>query len=193
VQRKEAVLVIFTLLLAVMPARDIIAANVLMTRQDTRAEAKEWVEANIEAGARIFIEGHRTTLTKATVPLQNSAENLRESIEYYRDREPGKAKYFRMALRTLSGRTYDLVGVAHDELQSLQYYKDIGIQYFVLRPAAYEGSRQKYDWPRFVEEIRQDSDVVLIARFEADSEERPGPLIEIYRVTSNIERQAEVD
>jgi hypothetical protein len=188
-ERKEVVLTIVVLAMVVTPTMNIVAANIFMTREDTRAEAKEWIEANIEEGARIFIEGHRTTLAKTTVPLQNSEENIRESIEYYRDRAPGRARYFSIVLRTLSGKTYDLVGVAYDELQDLQYYKDMGVQYFVLRPEAYEGSRRKYAWPEFVEEIRRDPDIDMIQRFEADPGERPGPLIEIYRVSSNVERQ----
>ena len=173
--------------LAVMPATEIAAYNHALLKKDTRAIAREWFDANIPSGSRVFIEGSRTTVTNATIPLQNSAENLKASIDYYRDTEPGRAKYFRMVLNVLSGATYDLVGVTADELQDLQYYKDTGVQYFVLRPDNYAGSRLKFEWPKLVEDIRADPEIELIKRFEPDETNAArSPLIEIYRVNSNI-------
>jgi hypothetical protein len=184
-RRKAIVSTVVVGLLAVWPAVEIAAANHRIVQEDTRAIARQWFDANVPEGSKVFIEGHRTTLTNSTVPLQNSAENLRSSIEYYRDREPGKAKYFQMALKVLSGKTYDLFGVQPADLEELQHYKDIGIQYFVLRPDAYPGSRTQFAWEDFVEDIRSDPDIELLQRFEPDPDSRPGPLIEIYRINSN--------
>lgn len=177
-----------TLVLIAAPALEIAEANHVLLREDTRAIAREWFEANIPPGSKVFIEGSRTVVSNATIPLQNTEENLKESIEFYRDREPGKAKYFRMALNVLSGPTYDLVGVSSWDLQDLQYYKDLGIQYFVLRPDRYDGSRNKYEWTDLVENLRSDPDVELIKRFEpTDDNSWRSPLLEIYRVNSNLE------
>ena len=180
--------------LALMPATQIAAYNDALLKKDTRAIAREWFDANIPSGSRVFIEGHRTTITNATIPLQNSAENIKESIDYYRDTEPGRAKYFRMALNVLSGSTYDLVGVAPDELQDLQYYKKIGIQYFVLRPDKYIGSRLQFEWTKLVEDIRADPEIELIKRFEPSNETSArSPLIEIYRVNYPADVEPEPD
>ena len=166
----------------VAPGRDIASSNAALLQKDTRAVAFEWIEENIPAGARIFIEGNRTTLTNATVPLKNSAENIKESIEFYRGREPGRVKYFQTLLKVQTGKTYDLVGVRPFDLQALQAYKEAGVEYFVLRPMAYPGSRVQFHWEDFVEDIRSDPDLELIQRFEPDPASAPGPVIEIYRV-----------
>ena len=174
--------------LVAMPALQIAESNHVLLRKDTRAIAREWFDANIPTGSKVFIEGSRTVVSNATIPLQNSAENLKNSIELYRDREPGKAKYFRMALNAVSGPTYDLVGVQARDLRDLQYYKDLGVQYFVLRPDRYPGSRIKYEWTELVEALRSDPDVELIKRFEpTDETSWRSPLIEVYRVNSNLE------
>lgn len=180
--------------LVALPVAEIVASNHQILKKDTRAIAREWFDANIPAGSKVFIEGSRTVVSNATIPLQNSPENLKESIEYYRDRAPGRAKYFRLALNSLSGETYDLLGVQPDEIRDLQYYKDLGVQYFVLRPASYEGSRLKYTWPELVQAIRADPDIELLRRFEPTEEHSwRSPLIEIYRVNSNVEQGEQVD
>lgn len=176
-------------LLVAMPTGEIAANNHALLKVDTRAIAKEWFDANIREGSRVFIEGSRTAVSNATIPLQNSAKNLKASVEYYRNSQPGRAKYFQLALKALSGKTYDLVGVQPHDLQDLQHYKEEGVQYFVLRPDKYPGSRLQYEWPKLVEDIRSDPDVELLKRFEPDdSTSARSPLIEIYRVNSNIDR-----
>jgi hypothetical protein len=159
----------------------------MILMQDTRASARVWMDANIPEGSTIFIEGHRTTLSKATVPLQNTAENIKESIEYYRGTEElGRVKYFQTLLKVQQGRTFDLLGVQPDELQDLQHYKDIGVQYFVLRPEAYRDSRVRFAWDDLVKEIRVDPDLQLLKRFESLPGADRSPVIEIYRVNSNV-------
>jgi hypothetical protein len=188
-ERRQKVLVpAVIVLLAAWPAAEIAAYNNAMLKPDTRAIAREWFDANIPPGSKVFIEGSRTAVSNATIPLQNSAENLKDSIEFYRDSEPGRAKYFRMALKTLSGSSYDLVGVQGDDLRELQYYKDAGVQYFVLRPDKYGGSALRYHWPEIVEDIRSDPDIELVKRFEpSEATSGRSPLLEIYRVNSNVD------
>lgn len=186
-QQRPATVAFAAVALVAFPAFKIAEMNHLMLKRDTRAVAKEWFDATIPAGARVLIEGSRTVVSNATIPLHNTAQNLKDSIEYYRDREPGKAKYFSLALKALPQSTYDLVPVSTDNVRNLEYYKDIGVQYLVLRPGRYENSRLKYDWPDFVEAIRLDPDVELIKRFEpTESHSFRSPLIEIYRINSNV-------
>lgn len=173
--------------LVAFPAFQIAETNQLMLKIDTRAIAKEWFDENVPPGSKVLIEGSRTVVSNATIPLQNTAENLRESIEFYREREPGKARYFRMALKTLPNTTYDLVPISFDNVRALQDYKNLGVQYLVLRPEEYRNSRLRYDWPDLVETIRRDPDVELIKRFEPTEENSASsPVIEVYRVNSNI-------
>lgn len=173
--------------LTIWPVSQIVAANYILTQPDTRKIARVWVDEHIESGSKIFIEGTRTEPKQGTVPLLNSPENLRKAIERYRDTEPGKAKYFGMALKVQSGKSYDLLTVRPMQLKDLEYYKNIGVQYFVVRPELYAGSRVQFHWPRLIEALRADPDVSLIQRFDSEDHARPGPVIEIYRVDSNVE------
>ena len=164
-----------------MPVAEIARANQEATQKDTRAIAKEWFDTAVPHGSRVFIEGSIGSLYEGTVPLKNSPQNIRSVIEFYKESNPGKARYFRMALRAATDESYDLHGVRPNELESLSHYKDRGIQYFILRPTYYENSRLRMHWLQLVREIRADSDLELVGRFESVPGETPGPTIEVYR------------
>jgi hypothetical protein len=169
--------------LAAIPTGQIVQANVLMTREDTRATAKRWIESNLPAGAKVLIEGTRTMVTEGTVPLQNSTENLQQQIDFYRSQEPGKSRYFTIVRKVQTGPTFDLVLVPGSEgIKDLGHYKSIGVEYFVLRPDAYRDTRRGAEWRELVAALRDDKDARLIRRFAPDPAETPGPMIEIYEV-----------
>ncbi len=178
------------LLLAVWPTATIISANIKMTMLDTRAVAREWFDANIPQNSKVFIEGW-TNPANSTIPLKRSEENLRRSIAAVERTDPGKAKYFRIELKVLSGKAYDLVIGKPMELEELAHYKRQRIQYFVLRPKAYPGSRIFFQWEDLVSAIRQDPDIQLIKSFDPEIESGPGPYIEIYRVLSNTRQSGD--
>ncbi|MGY8796257.1 MAG: glycosyltransferase family 39 protein, partial [Woeseiales bacterium] len=167
--------------LCVTPLIEIVQANIIAGKKDTRAIAKEWFDAEIPYGSRVFIEGSRGSLYEGTVPLRNSAKNIESVIEFYRTTNPGKARYFRMALKAATEESYDLYGVRPNELESLDHYKSIGIQYFILRPTFYGNSRLRRHWAELVREIRSDSDMKLLHNFESVPNVTPGPTIEIYQ------------
>jgi len=185
--RKEAAGVSLVALLAILPVSHIVADNFLMTQKDTRAIANEWFEANIPAGSRVFIEGTRTRPSESTIPLQNSVDNIRAMIKQYRETEPGKAKFFSLLIESRSGPTYDLLIVRKWDLQDLQYYKNAGAEFFILRPNNYKGSRRQYKWPKIVAQLRSDPEVSMVKSFQPDPRTAPGPYIEIYRVNQNTE------
>ena len=110
-------------------------------------------------------------------------------IEFYRDNEPGKAKYFSIAIQNQEGPSYDLHLVSKSDLQDLQYYKEAGVEFFVVRPGRYRGSRRAYAWPKIVEQLRSDPEVSMMKSFDPDpdTEEGPyrGPYIEVYRVNQH--------
>jgi hypothetical protein len=180
--REGVVGAVLVALLCVIPAREIALANHLMVQPDTRVLAKDWMHANVPAGSKVFIEGLRVRVYPATVPLENSKENLREGIKYFLKDEPGKAKYFQMKLKVLSGITYDLVVVQTFRLEDLQSYLDKGVEYFVLRPDNYAGSRLQNDWADFVDQVESHPDVSLIQDFVPDPRSTPGSRIAIYGV-----------
>jgi hypothetical protein len=160
-----------------------------LTQPDTRTIAKQWFEEQIPNGARVFIEGVKIEPTSLTVPLQDTAENLREYAEFYRTREPGKTKYLNFKLQVLSGPSYDLelIVPADLELHDLEHFKEAGIQYLVIRPEGFAHSRKKgVATSAFLDELNNDPDASLIKRFRKDSEGRTGPDIDIYRIDSNV-------
>jgi Dolichyl-phosphate-mannose-protein mannosyltransferase len=185
--RKLPAGVLLAVLLGILPASRIAAENYLMTQKDTRASASEWFETNVPAGSRVFIEGTRTRPSESTVPLENSRENVRAMIEQYSRTEPGKAKYFSIKMDSIDGPTYDLVLVRMWDLQDIQHYKGLGVEYFILRPDNYEGSRRQSDWPKIVAQLRDDPEASLVKSFKPDPASVPGPFIEIYRVDRNRE------
>jgi hypothetical protein len=87
-----------------------------------------------------------------------------------------------MKLRVLSGVTYDLELVQSFELQDIQHYRSIGVEYLVLRPDNYAGSRLRSQWAAFVDDVRDDPGVTMVRRFEPDVIKTPGPVIEVYKV-----------
>jgi hypothetical protein len=177
-----SILVIFTAL----PAYRTAANNYLLTQTDTRTLAKEWFEENVPEGSRVMIEGLKVEPSRLTVPLQDTAANMRANIEYYKTREPGKAIYLRYLLQVDVERTYDLELVKRTEVQELQFYKDRGVQYFVIRPEAFENSRRMGSTGRdLLAELNDDPDVTLVKTFKSDARSRPGPDIDIYKVRTN--------
>ena len=117
--------------------------------------------------------------------MTNTEENIRASINYFREKEPGKSKYFELELKVMTGNSYDLELVASTELQSLPYYKEIGVEYFVLRPGVHTGIRLKRNWPDFIRDIRDDPNILRIKSFQPDPVSVPGPYIEIFQVRAN--------
>lgn len=190
-ERRGFAAILLVVMLAIIPVTQIAADNALLTSQDTRAIAAEWFESNIPAGSRVFIEGTRTRVSEATIPLRNSPDNVRKMIEYYRSNEPGKAKYFSIAIENISEPSYDLFLVSKSDLRDLQYYKDAGVEYFVVRPGRYKGSRRSYEWPKIVEQLRSDPETTMVKSFDPDpgTDDGPyrGPYIEVFRVNKSTE------
>lgn len=190
---KQVVAVAVVAALTFLPAYRTIANNYLLAQTDTRTIAKEWFDENVLEGARVLIEGIKIEPTRLTVPLQDTADNMQEYIEYYSTREPGKSKYLKFKLQVLDGKSYDLELVAPSEWQQgVGHFRDIGIEYLVIRPEALYGSRKaSEDGSAFLVELQTDPDVSLIQTFQPDSHSRPGPLIQVYRIDSNVAASAE--
>ena len=186
---KRALAVTLVVVLVALPAYRSIINNHLLTQPDTRALARQWFEEHIPPGSRVLIEGVKIEPTRLTVPLQDTAENLREYAQFYRTREPGKTKYLNFKMQVLSGPTYDLTLISPSdlELHDLDYFKDAGIQYLVIRPEAFAHSRKTaIAGPAFLEELNNDPDVSLTKRFENYVNGPTGPDIDIYRIDSNM-------
>lgn len=180
-ERSPAVAGLVMVALAAWPLAAIAANNEALVRPDTRVVAKEWVLANIPAGSKVFLEGFQARVFPATIPLENSEENLKEAIAAFGESEPGKAKYFRMKLKVLEDVTYDLELVQPSSLGRLEDYLDDGVEYFVVRPDNYTGSRLQDHWRDFVRDLEQHPRVSLLKDFVPDEETLGGARIAIYK------------
>ncbi|CAN5295448.1 hypothetical protein BH24PSE2_BH24PSE2_12880 [soil metagenome] len=178
--------------LGALPAYRTVANNQLLIQEDTRTVAKNWIENNVPQGSRIFIEGLKIEPTRLTVPLDDTADNIRRYIEFYQDREPGKAKYLRYKLQARSANSYDLELGTPSEIREndLMHYKRMGIQYLVIRPEAFSDSRKLAEGGvSFLNQLTNDPDVSLMRSFSPGSRERSGPLIHVYRVDPNVRKR----
>jgi hypothetical protein len=173
--------------LVISPVYATVQNNILLTQDDTRTLAKEWFEENVPDGSKVLIEGLTIEPTRQTVPLHNSAENLKEIREYYKDvGDRGKVTYLDFKLQVIPDRTYDLELMKHEDLESFEHYKASGVQYMVARPESLEHSRKSGAAAvAFLDALRSDPDVSLMKSFRFDPQSRNGPDIDVYRIDSN--------
>lgn len=180
--RQAAVATIVAVLVA-SPAYRTIANDYLLTQTDTRAIAKDWFDVNVPHGAKVMIEGVKIEPSGLTVPLRDTESNMRANIEYYRKREPGKAKYLSYVLQVDRGPTFDLELARRSDLRDVNYYVERGVRYFVIRPETFAGSRRMGLAGReFLDDLNNAPNIRLIKSFRSDPKSRPGPDIDIYEV-----------
>lgn len=190
-ERYKAAPLALALILALPPAYSIALHDYKISQKDTRTYAKEWMERNVPNGATVFIEGLNGRVDRKTVPLRKSEEVIRQYLKQYRSTDPGKAKYFSAELGALTGydgKTFNLVIVSNENLDDFTHYKDRGVEYFVTRPEVFLESWKKRAslFPQFLTDLKNDPDTRLVQSFKPDPTSVPGPLIEIYRVETNL-------
>lgn len=175
-------LTIIVALIAVPTVRSV-QGNQLLAGTDTRTLAKEWMEAHVPQGAKVFIEGLKIKPIKSTAQLKDSAENIRRRIEYWKPREPKQARFLELELQVLEGKTFDLELVRRSEIRSFAHYESVGVEYFVVRPDALLKSRRSdQQGVLLLRALRSDSRVSMVQGFYPDRRRTPGPIIEVYRL-----------
>jgi hypothetical protein len=161
-----------------------------LTRPDTRTLAKDWLDANLPPGAKVLIEGGKIAPSRLTVQLQDSRESLDRRIEYWKGVEPRQARFLQVRRGVHEGGGYDLELVRAENILEVDDYLRAGVDYFVIRPDTFSGARKAGDRSvRFLQSLRSDERIELIARFGADDDLRQGPPIEVYRVQGSSEQE----
>ncbi|MGH8249934.1 MAG: ArnT family glycosyltransferase [Steroidobacteraceae bacterium] len=167
-------------LVAALPLYETAVRGWVLTQADTRALARDWIDKNLPQGSRIYIEGAKIAPVRSTVPLQDSAENIKRRIEYWKVAEPRQAEFLKLRLQVLEGATFNLELAPLTGTEPLAAYRNKAVNYFVIVPDRYLQSRNSnVNSARLLKELRGADDVALIKRFDADPR-RPGPTIEIY-------------
>jgi len=169
--------------LAAWPLAESVDNARLLTRTDTRTLAKTWFDTHVPARSQVLIEGGKISASRLSVPLEDSLESIDHRIEHWKKIEPRQARYLQMKRAVHDGGGYELELVKISSIAQLADYRRKGVEYFVIRPEYFDGSRKaKGSSERFLGELRASPDVELVARFGGVAEKRPGPMVEIYRV-----------
>ncbi len=174
---------LLALLMSLGTLSDTLASNHDFVLKDTRTAAWEWFAANVPENSRVLIRGHTAKPSKATVPLRNSEANIEAAIrEFEVDGDSGKARYFRMELKAVKDKRYDLLFFGWRDPSAWNLLDTRSIDYVVVEPESI-GDSIKFQFDdagmRMLEQLRTHADYQRIATFEAGEEMR-GPLIEIY-------------
>jgi hypothetical protein len=168
------------------PIVDAIKSDYTLTQNDTRTTAKDWFETNVPAGATVLIEGGKTGPSRESVPLHESRASLERRVAHWKKVEPKQAKFLEFKLAAVEGTGYELELVKLRTLATLDEYAASGINYFIVRPEYFTKSRRAVPGAfRLLEQLRKDSRVELLRRFEPESNLHPGPVVEIYRLQSS--------
>jgi 4-amino-4-deoxy-L-arabinose transferase-like glycosyltransferase len=180
-RNRPALSVLLVSLFSAIPLYHAIQATYVLTQTDTRTLAKEWFDAEIRAGTKVLVEGSKTGASRLTVPLQDSLESLDRRIASWQEKEPRQARYLQIRRAIHEGGGYELELVKLNSVDNLNAYISRGIEYFVVRPDSFLGSR-KSDTSSAVllRQLRADPRVSLVKRFPAEPNARPGPTLEIY-------------
>ena len=181
-RNRLALSVLLVSILSAIPLTQAIQSTYVLTQTDTRTLAKEWFESEIPAGKKVLVEGSKTGASRLTVPLQDSLESLDRRIAKWKEEEPRQARYLQIRRAIHEGVGYELELVKLNSVESLDDYVDRGVEYFVVRPDSFLGSRKSdVSSALLMRQLRGDPRVRLVKRVPAESNVRSGPTIEIYR------------
>lgn len=192
----RVVITILAVLIVTFPAHNVIRWDHRMSQKDTRIIAKEWIEENIPAGSKILLDSGKYYVSSMGPPLQDSRENLRRkylsslSIDdgaaerkgtRWRTQYHRESEFYAYRLDATSGITYNLVPIMHDlalgktRMQSLDYYREQGVQYVVTSSYARWAYRSEFFGAL-------DTQATLIKDFVGNPVDRPGPTLKIYKL-----------
>jgi hypothetical protein len=176
-------------LLVIMPARNILHQQMLMTQEDTRDIAKKWIEANLQPGARLAIESYGPGVLTADYTDPIRAALLTE------EHPPAE-----IDLDTPSYEVFVLnwdLRSRRDVLEPgwlLPYIVRSEIDFVIVSSAFYGryfNEAVEARFPAVAESGRLFHDVIesnleLVVEFIPNWRDRPGPVIKIYRVPDDL-------
>lgn len=158
-------------------ALSVVRHNVLLAQSDTRTIAKRWIESNVPAGSKFFVEWHTPPLATESQPVPDSSRTFDVSKSY-------------------------IVGMAE---HPLDYYRQNGYQYLVTSSFIYNipriDSQEDESRRAFYADLDVEAELIkTVHPYSTDEEppsifdqlygpatslfefDRPGPTIKIYRL-----------
>ena len=193
--RRPAALAILSAAIALPSALEVARIDSEFVREDTRIQAKRWVEATLPAGTRIVLDASSYRNT-ATAPLEETDENIQRRIA---DLKTGRArgygytpaylKYYEMMLehRRVHGPQYDQWWTEFGtNTRPVDWFGRNGYNYAMVSSIVTE----RYYDESFSERLAAstpfyrdlDSLGVLLETFEPRPWTRPGPTLKVYRI-----------
>ena len=172
----------------------IVKMDYTLTRTDSRVQAKQWLEAQVPAGARLLVDGMRFRYIQSP-PLKPSAAALERQIANLHGSEPKYPKRFidlyRAAKASLPGPSYDLHSTVYGlEVGELDDYVRACFDYVVTSSDVaerYAADPLRTAHPRtarFYDGLRSHPAFREVYRVSGAPWVAPGPTITIYAITS---------
>jgi 4-amino-4-deoxy-L-arabinose transferase-like glycosyltransferase len=189
----------------VFPLLAIVYQDYMWTRPDTRAVAKEWIEANISAGATILSDGMRYRFVQSP-PLNPDKSTVdrrvaeaSEARRLSRGVSQQTLTLYAKAMAQVEGPTYRLHSTVWGlEVEDLDYYVLKCFDYIITsssNSARYVGEIYRKRFPksaRFYEQLKTDSRFPVIFSIAPVPWKRNGPIITVYRVLSTCNESSKV-
>lgn len=167
------------------------ASVVKFTLPATQILAQQWIQNHIPDGSVILMEGGREHRSQYTVPLYNDLNNITTMIEDISERDPGKAKYWKLkrsVIAKLSYPRYDLrMVMRHDSWPTLADLRKTGINYFITDKRQFSCPVQKNTGTALMSrmgfycQVLEDPKITKIHSFYSD-EGSWGPSLEIFKI-----------
>jgi hypothetical protein len=178
-----------------LPLATLVYHNYMWTKPDTRVIAKQWIESNISAGAKILSDGQRYRFTMSP-PLYPDATAVARRVvkakhaqRVSRGTSPHTLALYTEAMSRIKGPRYDLHstvwGVA---VEPLSYYVDSCFDYVITSSAnaeRYQNANARQRFPKsaeFYAQLPSDPRFEAIYTIAAKAWHRVGPTIVVYRV-----------
>lgn len=177
----------FVLVLAAQPLISGLRFGQLMSRVDTRTEAKQWIEANLEEGAKIGVDWlfHTPLLASPDLdlPIPNSKRVYHVKVPSYNGlyQSGGVGEYRQAGYDYLiaSSYLYEVRLISPQSQKTREkFYQDLESEYRLVK-AFYPNEAGRA--PRFIFDEIYGPAVSLWER------ERPGPVIKIYAVEGSAQ------
>jgi len=192
---RQAALLGLTIMLALPSGLEVARVGSELLREDTRIEAKRWVESTIPAGTKIVLDASSFRNT-ASAPLEETDLNIEGRIN---DLKSGSArgygytgaylKYYEMMLqhRRPSERQYDQWWTEFGaNVRPVEWFRENGYRYAIVSSIVTERYYDEGFSERFVKSTPfyrdLDSLAVLVKTFEPRPWTKPGPTLKVYQI-----------
>ena len=185
----------------ILPLIGLVRNNYEWTNSDTRIMAKEWIEANVPARARILMDGSRSRfiqspplngdMTTVGRRLAQVSKRSREGKTVSRGISQRMLRLYREARKGLDGPTYELHSTVWGlAVQDPSYYVRNCFDYIIMSSEIsklYSREINRKSFPksaRFYEQLDKDSRFRREYFIDPLPWERSGPTISVYKVLS---------